>query len=373
MEKKRNIKVVSYYLPQFHEIEENNIWWGKGFTEWTHVKAANQLNRKHLAPVVPKDNNYYNLLNPETVRWQIDLAQKYKVDVFAYYHYWFEGKLIMEKPLENYLNLDNLDHEYMIVWANHSWFRGKNGKKELLIEQTYGGEKDWRLHFEYLLQFFNDKRYLKIANKPVIQIYDPCSVPDFDKMIDFWDSLAKLNGYSGIYIIENITNITDDTSYLHGQATVLRQPNLSIKYYRSVFRGYFFQKLFYESSKKLNLHFFEQLDYKTIAKIEKNIDKSAFPIGNNKKVFYCISSGWDNSPRHGYRGKAFKNFRAVYFKNAFEKLYYRSIQEGNDLIFVNAWNEWAEGMVLEPTEQFGYSLLESIRDTVNETQIMDKE
>ena len=140
------MKIIAFNLPQFHEIPENNEWWGKGFTEWTNIKADN----KYSEGIKPLDGNYYNFLDKSTMQWQTDLCKKYGVYGMCYYHYYFNGRLLLEKPAENLLEWKGIDQKFCFCWANHTWYRSWNGTKEVLLEQTYGKEEEWRRHFEYL-------------------------------------------------------------------------------------------------------------------------------------------------------------------------------------------------------------------------------
>lgn len=151
------MKVLGIYLPQYHEVKENNEWWGQGYTEWNAVKNARPLFRGHNQPRTPLNHNYYDLVKNgvETWKWQSELAKKYGVYGFCIYHYWFEGKQMLEKPMEILRDHPELDINYCICWANESWHRNWYGaSKELLIEQTYGNKDAWRNHFEYLNTFF---------------------------------------------------------------------------------------------------------------------------------------------------------------------------------------------------------------------------
>ena len=163
------MKVIAFYLPQFHTIPENDEWWGKGFTEWTNVKAAKPLFEGHVQPRIPLNNNYYNLLDDEVMEWQVELARQYGVYGFCFYHYWFDGHMLLEKPMENMLNSDKINFPYCICWANENWTNAwtANGDVKTLIKQTYGDREEWERHFSYLLDFFKDKNYIKENNKPL--------------------------------------------------------------------------------------------------------------------------------------------------------------------------------------------------------------
>ena len=200
------IKMIAFYLPQFHSIPENDRAWGKGFTEWTNIKKAVPLFEGHNQPRIPLNENYYNLLDSKTQVWQSELALKYGVYGFCYYHYWFKnGKKLLEKPLENMLQNKDIKIPFCISWANENWSkRWDGGNQELIAEQDYGNEQDWEMHFEYLLNFFKDERYITLGGKPVFLIYKPGEIPCLSEMLNYFDLKAKENGLKGIcFMIQN--------------------------------------------------------------------------------------------------------------------------------------------------------------------------
>ena len=194
------MKIIAFYLPQFHEIPENNEWWGNGFTEWVNVKAAKPLFKGHEQPRIPLNKNYYNLLDNNTIRWQIDLAKKYGVYGFCFYHYWFDGHMLLQKPMEIMKNDSNLNIPYCICWANENWTNAwkADGNVKTLIQQKYGDKEEWKKHFLYLLSFFKDPNYILEDNKPFFVIYRPEIIPCLNNMLDYWQELAKENGFNGI-------------------------------------------------------------------------------------------------------------------------------------------------------------------------------
>ena len=204
------MKIIAFYLPQFHEIPENNKWWGKGFTEWVNVKKARPLFENHNQPRVPLNKNYYNLLDEKTQKEQVKLANDYGLYGFCFYHYWFDGKLLLEKPVEKFLKNKSLDTHFCICWANEHWTNAwANKEAKVLIEQKYGNKKEWKDHFDYLLNFFKDDRYIKENNKPLLVIYRPELIDCLKEMLEFWDEEAKKHGFAGL-----------DFAYQHAGYTV---------------------------------------------------------------------------------------------------------------------------------------------------------
>ncbi|MBO6243650.1 MAG: glycoside hydrolase family 99-like domain-containing protein, partial [Clostridia bacterium] len=175
IEKEKKMMVVAFYLPQFYSFPENDKWWGEDFTEWTNVKKSKPLWNGHYQPTIPLNNNFYRLDSIEPMKEQVRLARKYGVDGFCFYHYWFgKNRQLMEKPVENYLKEPSLDLPFCLCWANHNWSRTwVGGDKDVLMDMNYGDEEEWGKHFNYLIKFFKDDRYIKIDNKPVLVIYLP--------------------------------------------------------------------------------------------------------------------------------------------------------------------------------------------------------
>lgn len=196
------MKIIAYYLPQFHDIPENDEMWGKGFTEWVNVKQAKPLFEGHNQPRIPKGGNYYNLLSNDIKKWQISLAKTYGIYGFCMYHYWFGGKLLLEKPVEQYLEDKSLDFPFCICWANENWTNAwKSDNNKVLIEQHYGGKEEWKAHFEYLSPFFQDKRYIKVDGKPLFLLYRPELISTLNEMLDYWQELAYKDRRVGAMVL----------------------------------------------------------------------------------------------------------------------------------------------------------------------------
>lgn len=354
------MKWFAMYLPQFHEVQENNEWWGKGFTEWTHVNGAKPIYRGHRQPIKPLNDNYYDLMEKETVQWQTDLMKQYGVDGLVYYHYYFCGQKLLEKPAENLLKWKDIDQKFFFCWANHSWYQAINGEKKLLREQTYGGEKEWEEHFQYLLPFFRDDRYEKKENKPVFMIFAP-NFPEKNEMLAYFNKRSEEEGFSGIYIIETLSNTCVAGNYEKfranmsdiSQGVYLRAPDVAknIEYMKRE-KGVrkFIKKVLFKLARLGLLGWVEKYQgddlYKTMTKLpyqEKDI---------NHGIFFS----WDNTPRHGVRGYVITPPE----KDTFMR-YVDSVKD-DEYLFINAWNEWAEGMMLEPTTHDGYRYLEWIKE-----------
>lgn len=356
------MKILAFYLPQFHEIEDNNKWWGQGFTDWVNVKKAKPIFKGQTQPKIPLNNNYYDLSNPSTIKWQAKLAKEYGVNGWCIYHYWFNGKKLLEKPAEILLNHPEIEIEYCFSWANETWSRTWTGKeKEVLIEQSYGTESEWEDHFNYLLSFFKDKRYIKIDNKPMFVIYKSGSIPKCKEMMDLWNQLALNNGFEGVYFVETLNRGVKEKRNLEFSAKVEFEPAFikrpiatnKVRIRRYIVR--LINKLFKLRIPEVNKrHFAEE-----IKQIEKNLSVEG--------TFAGAFVGWDNTPR--------RDLAATYItsptQREFKEYLKRKIQIGKniyhtDFLFINAWNEWAEGTYLEPDIINKYKYLEVIKDIQKE-------
>lgn len=345
----KHCKLFAFYLPQYHEIAENDRWWGKGYTEWVAVKNAKKLFANHQQPKVPLNNNYYNLMDKDTVVWQTKLMNDYKVDGLIYYHYYFKGKLLLEKPAENLLKWKDINQPFFFCWANHSWYKAKNDNRELLIKQEYGAEKEWKQHFEYLVKFFKDDRYEKYNNKPLLMIYD-AGFPEINNYIDYLDHRCKCKGFSGIQIIEGHCNTAgqypaDSRSKVFLKIPAYPLTNNFIYYLKETIRRTRFVPNFLITINGEKLY----------KKMLKNHHINTNTING---IFF----EWDNTPRHGKRGYIINPPAKETF------MQYMNKHKNNEYMFINAWNEWAEGMMLEPTEENDYKYLEWIKEWVENSE-----
>lgn len=366
---KNKLKYIAFYLPQFHTFPENDKWWGKGFTEWTNTTKSKPLYKGHYQPHTPLNGNYYDLSKVEYMYKQIGFAQKYGVDGFCFYHYWFNGKKLMEKPVENYLKHKDLDLPFCLSWANENWSRRWDGSEnELLISQDYGDRDDWEKHFYYLLPYFKDKRYICENGKPLLIIYKPQLIDVIDELLTFWDGLARKNGLNGICFASEYPQfdkeIADKFDYNIEFEPITTTGYVQEKLIKSILTNprYSIHVISQKFKNILKIHSYKRYNYKLCIKA------SVKRVGTTRSI-YCVFPGWDNSPRR-------KNGALIYDKNSpklFENYLYqqsiKSLDENKKYLFINAWNEWAEGAHLEPDEKYGFAFLEAIRHVKNDLKI----
>jgi hypothetical protein len=366
----KTIKIIAFYLPQFHTFPENNKWWGNGFTEWTTVKNAKKYFLEHNQPRKPLNKNYYCLNdNGETLKWQAKLAKKYGIYGFCIYHYWFNGKLLMEKPMEILLKNKNINLRYCICWANETWTRSwANNTKEILIHQTYGDCEDWIKHFNYFLGFFKDSRYIYKDNKPILIIYRPENIHVRKKMFELWNNLAIDNGLNGIFFMyqQNNYNPENDEAGKILKYGIEYQPQYAMdfsknKYYKI---PYYIKSSLNYVADKLPLIWNKRYGFKySYDKLWEIIIKE-FP--KKRYMYPGAFVDWDNTPRHKRRGsycdgvtpEKFEKYLSIQIERC-KKIYKK------EYLFLFAWNEWGEGGYLEPDELNKYKMLESIKNALN--------
>ncbi|MEH7336856.1 glycoside hydrolase family 99-like domain-containing protein [Neobacillus drentensis] len=357
------MKIISFYLPQFHVIPENNEWWGNGFTEWVNTKKAKPLFEGHSQPKEPYNDNYYNLADASTLEWQVKLAKEYGLYGFCFYHYWFKGKLLLEKPILNYVQHKNIDFPFCTAWANEPWTRSWDGKsKEILMPQDYGDQSDWEEHFIYLLQLFKDERYIKVENKPLFIIYRPSSIEQCTDMLSYWNRRAVECGFKGIYFIEMLTSF--DNRFVEGfNASIQFEPMYTIKHHipkqefikrgaRKVARNL----LKKGSIEKVPRTLLDTINYDVVWQSILNRET----IKRREKDFLGAFVNWDNTARKGNEGLILQDFTVEKFENYLSKQAKKSRELNNDFLFINAWNEWAEGTYLEPDKKNGFRYLEAL-------------
>lgn len=364
------MRIIPVYLPQFHTIPENDEWWGEGFTEWTNVKSATALFDGHNQPRVPLNDNYYDLSDVETLKWQCKLAREYGIYGFCMYHYWVNGKLLLQKPMEMLLAHPEIDINYCVSWANHDWtdgWKASDRAPKILLAHDFDNEQDWVNHFNYLLPFFKDPRYMSQDNKPYMIIYIPNIISKLNKMLALWEKMARDAGFDGLTFIYQSAMSSFDTTWDRSKFTYGIETNPGyVNNFFSKGSGLKYRLMKYSHAAKKLLGIKRSLIPSTAAQVGKidydsvweNILKLRPRYDN---MIPSAFTDWDNTPRHKQRGyvylgstpEKFEGYLRRLIKNA--KQYYPT-----DMIFIFAWNEWAEGGYLEPDSKHGYGYLEAI-------------
>lgn len=359
----KKIKFLAYYLPQFHQIPENDEWWGEGFTEWTNVKKAKPLFRGHQQPIIPGELGYYDLIKTEGIQEkQAALAKEYGIDGFIYYQYWFGGgKMLLEKPAEKMLANKNVDLPFCFCWANETWSGIWHGlTNKILAKQTYPGLEDEEKHFAYLLPFFQDERYIKIDDKPVFVIYDALDVPDIKEFIKRLRKRAVDAGFKGLYLMASNKN-PDDLDYreMGFDAKMSYSFNTEFQKINEEVRNQFWNKV----KNKISLYFGKEYSpifkysYKRLYNklVIKKLDIDTFPV---------IWPNWDNTPRSGKRGVILTGSSPSRYKKELKKAvnFLDKHKQENNIIVIKSWNEWAEGNYLEPDSVNGRNYLKVTKE-----------
>lgn len=351
-----NIRPIAIYLPQFYPIPENDKWWGKGFTEWTNVTKAKPLFSGHYQPHLPSDLGFYDLRLHETMVQQVELAKSYGINGFMFYHYWFSGKRILERPVNQWLEKKTPNFPFCICWANENWTRRWDGMdQEILMIQKYSEEDD-RLHFKELVKYFADDRYIKIDGKPLFAVYRTQSFPDIKKTASIWREEALKHGLKGIYLakMESWANKTNPED-IGFDAAIDFQPDFSTLPDR-IF-GSFWQRLLNKFNIRENPFQLNRVyDYGSYIEKVKSITKPDY------KLFPGLTPMWDNSARRKKDAIIFRGSTPELFGEwcKYVKHNFKPYSEEENFIFINAWNEWAEGNHLEPCMKWGKSYLEQI-------------
>jgi len=348
------MELSALYLPQFHEIPENNQMWGPGFTEWTNVKKAEPLFHGHEQPVAPGELGYYSLLDPFTRDAQAALAREYGVTSFCYWHYWFgNGRQVLERPLNEVISTGRPDFPFLVGWANHSWSGKWSGDlKRVVLKQEYPeGGRDDRDHFAALLQAFRDSRYVKRNGKPVFIVFDPKGLPNAKRFVDTWQKLAFEAGLPGLYLVAWIQGKSGFVRYRHHEADGFDAGlyvNLPVR--RSLV------SLSREAAQRHWLRFGPVI-YEARAEPPE-------PFVALKGVIHpCVWSNWDNTPRSSRRGSVVKGLTPERIEEHLRQALTGELVRADESQFVviKSWNEWAEGNYIEPDLKYGRRRLEAVR------------
>lgn len=348
-------RVIALYLPQFHPIPENDEWWGQGFTEWTNVAKARPLYRGHYQPHLPADLGFYDLRLPDTRAAQAEMAKEYGIEAFCYYHYWFAGKRLLERPFNEVLASGQPEFPFCLFWANQTWTGiWHAAPNRVLIQQTYPGLEDHTAHFYELLNAFTDHRYLTVEGKPIYIIYRPEDIPDFLRVTDLWRELSIKAGLKGLHIVGASWRDYPPQEYgLDANMNQLmpdRRPWVS-----------------WRKPNKKFMRWINDLRQMPTIYLHSRILPDLLQIQiRNAENYPCVIPNWDNTPRCGKGGLVLHGSTPELFRNHLKQVL--GLMEGQlperKIIFIKSWNEWAEGNHLEPDLKFGKGYLRVIRDEI---------
>ena len=338
------LKLIAFFLTQFHPTPENDQWWGKGFTEWTNVTRAQPLYDGHYQPHRPMDLGFYDLRLRETRHEQIKMAKKYGIDGFCYHYYWFSGKRILNRPLDDMLADRQSNMPFCICWANENWTRRWDAADhEILIAQKYLPGDD--LNFiKSLIPFFEDPRYICYEGAPFLIVYRPSHLPDPKKTVETWREYCRSIGIPKIYVCSALT---------HGNRD----------YLSDVFDGGVEFPPHNLSGSNLNCHIkFHQSFHGNVMEF-KNIAESYLAHKyNSLNIFHTVFPSWDNTARTGNRALIVSNGTPANYEYWLAETIRKTSRQYGDqerFIFINAWNEWAEGCHLEPDQKYQKQFLEA--------------
>lgn len=373
------LRPVAFYLPQYHPTPENDAFWGRGFTEWRNVARARPRFPGHLQPHLPADLGFYDLRLPETRAAQAEMARAAGIHGFCYYHYWFSGRRLLNRPLDDMLACGDPDFPFMLCWANENWTRAwDGGPREVLIAQRYS-EDDALAHIEHLLPVFADPRYIRVGGKPAFAIYNAGEIPCPERLTEIFRTRAEAAGL-GIYLMRVERYLDRDTrppQALGFDAAIEFQPfSRSFRRFldtRPDVKSSLTRRVSHRLGRELRARPALRAVAEPFAPLDTFYDLAAFAAFDADQpapdytVFPGVCPGWDNSARRP-RGQA------IIFRNSSPQVFGRWLAaksarftppspEGN-LLFINAWNEWAEGNHLEPCLAHGHGYLDAVAATV---------
>ncbi len=354
---KTDIKTLAFYLPQFHTFKENDEWWGKGFTEWTNTKKAKPLFTGHYQPRIPhSDFGYYKLDNINTIKKQVSLAKKHNIYGFIFYYYWFSGKRLMEKPIDLFLNDKSIDFPFCLCWANENWTRTWDGlENDILIKQNYS-KGDYKKFINDIKKYIIDERYIRIDGKPVILVYNPKEIPNFGELVNEWRKYALEESIGEIYILAKCDFSTSGEEYADYVDACFDFPPHGVGHPETKLTGLSSEKIF---------------NYEKIVNDIDHLYKEHFPL---KPFYYSVTMGWDNSSRRKEGYTIYYNYNLVSFYKWLRMIIEETRRRNNPdhrYIFVNAWNEWAEGTYLEPDEKYGYANINTLSKAICDLPLND--
>lgn len=353
----KRARLVAFYLPQFHPAPENDAWWGEGFTEWTNVAKAKPLFLGHYQPHIPANLGFCDLRLDETRAAQSDLARRHLIEGFCYWHYWFNGKRLLSRPFDEVLTSGRPDFPFCLCWANETWSRRWLGEdKDILMKQTYSLDDDVS-HARWLTEVFADPRYIRLQGRPLFLIYRPTDLPLPQRTTDIFREQCLRVGVAEPYLVGVNAHAPDvDCRSIGFDETLNFEPQLGVlpthvydgaslsRFLRNIRLGV--------PSARLKVYDCELARHLMAKRMRTDIP-----------LIPCVFVGWDNSPRRGTNGIIMVNANPQDFALSLSKavLSVRDRPYDERLVFINAWNEWAEGNHLEPDLRYGLAYLEAVR------------
>ena len=379
----KKARVIAYYLPQFHPVEINDRYWGKGFTEWTNVAKAKPLFKGHYQPQIPADLGFYDLRLPEVRIAQAKMAKEYGIEGFCYWHYWFgNGKTILDMPFKEVLKSGEPDFPFCLGWANHSWSNktwSKNGMYEkdvVFLKQQYLGEEDYTKYFQSVLPAFKDKRYIYVDGKPLFLIYAPQDIPDTELFISTWRKLAVEHGLKGIHFIARVSAIGSLGRGLSKEKLLAETPD---RYNAYLKKGY--DAIASTSMTRADIC----TDSLLLKTLKTGMNRLGFSLLSDihdygkiirylytdedrwENVYPQIIPRWDKTPRMGRGAHLYKNSSPELFRKSLDYAldHIKNKSDEHKILFAFAWNEWGEGAYLEPDIKFGRKYLEVLKEEID--------
>lgn len=347
-------RAIAFYLPQFHPIAENDEWWGRGFTEWTNVSKAQPQFVDHYQPHLPGELGFYDLRLREVMHRQIELARLYGIEAFCFHYYWFSGRRLLDRPLNQYMADPSLDLPFCLCWANESWTRRWDGMEaDILLGQVYNDDND-EAFIQDLIPYLRDKRYVRVDGKPLIIVYRPSLLPNCRRTLGHWRETCKKMGIGEVFIAMVQFDRFDPSEYgfdaalefpPHKLAAGLECVNGDLDLLNPEYEGHVVR-------------------YQDIVRVAENMPVPAYPLMRG------VFPSWDNEARKPGRGYTFVGSTPMLYRrwldNAVEYAIQHPVAAKESIVFINAWNEWAEGAHLEPDRKYGYAYLQATRDVLEQ-------
>lgn len=359
LDNKDDVRGIAFYLPQFHPIPENDLWWGRGFTEWTNVAKAKPNFEGHYQPRIPADLGYYDLRLPEVMQHQAALARRYGIYGFCYYYYWFNGKRLLERPIEQMLASGQPKYPFCLCWANENWTRRWDGQdREILIGQAHTDDDDGAV-IRDLIRYFRSPSYIRIQGKPLVLVYRVTLFPDFSHTAAIWRQICRDDGIGDIYIANvesfELVSASKHPGTMGCDAAVEFPPQGMAEPYA-------------QSAQFLNSSFNGAVaDYRDLLMRYVTREIPSY------RRFMCVMPGWDNTARRQNNSFCFEHATPGAFQAWVETAIARTKQQhaGDErLLFINAWNEWAEGAYLEPDLRYGHSFLQAFANARDSAHLL---